>query len=363
MPPENGAASRAAGRQLKFCHAIREALDICLTADPSVYLMGLGVPDPKGVFDSTSGLQEKHGPDRVLDMPASENGVAGMAIGSAVAGMRPVIVHQRMDFAILCFDQLVNQAAKWHYMFGGKARVPLVMRMIVGRGWGQGSQHAQSLQSWLAHVPGLKVIMPATPHDAKGLLISAIEDDNPVVSIEHRWLFNIDGPVPEGHYVTEIGKARVIRPGRDVTVAAVSHMTIEAVRAAEFLAGEGIDVEVLDLRALRPLDRESLIESVSRTGRLVVADTGWRTFGASAEIIATVTEQAFSVLKSPPQRIALADISSPATPALAEFFFPGVREIIAACRTVTGQPILGEREWPGSGLPHDVPDNAFRGPF
>jgi pyruvate/2-oxoglutarate/acetoin dehydrogenase E1 component len=363
MPPEDTIAPSAAGRQLKYCHAIREALDICLQADPTVYVMGLGVPDPKGVFDSTSGLQDRHGPARVLDMPASENGIAGMAIGSAVAGMRPVIVHQRMDFAILCFDQLVNQAAKWHYMFGGKAKVPLVMRMIVGRGWGQGSQHAQSLQSWLAHVPGLKVIMPATPHDAKGMMIAAIEDDNPVVSIEHRWLFNIDGPVPEGHYTTEIGRARIIRPGRDVTVAAVSHMTIEAVRAAEFLAAEGIDAEVIDLRTLRPLDREALVDSVSRTGRLVVADTGWKTFGASAEIIATVTERAFSALKSPPQRIALADISSPSTPALAEFFFPGVKEIVAACRTVLGRPILGVREWPGTGLPHDVPDNAFRGPF
>lgn len=363
MPLEQAVEAPATNRKLKYCHAIREALDVCLAADPAVYVMGLGVPDPKGVFDSTSGLQAKHGADRVLDMPASENGIAGIAIGSAVAGMRPVIVHQRMDFAILCFDQLVNQAAKWHYMFGGKARVPLVMRMIVGRGWGQGSQHAQSLQSWLAHVPGLKVIMPATPHDAKGMMIAAIEDDNPVVSIEHRWLFNIDGPVPEGHYTTEIGRARVIRPGKDVTVAAVSHMTIEAVRAAEHLAAEGIDVEVLDLRTLRPLDRESLVASVSRTGRLVVADTGWKTFGASAEIIATVSERAFSALKAPPQRVALADISSPSTPALAEFFFPGVKEIIVACRAAMGRPTIGEMEWAGSGLPHDVPDNAFRGPF
>ena len=362
MPPDAEHAP-AAGRRLKYGQAIREALDICLTADPSVYVMGLGVPDPKGVFDTTVGLQATHGADRVLDMPASENGVAGIAIGSAVAGMRPVIVHQRMDFAILCFDQLVNQAAKWHYMFGGRAKVPLVMRMIVGRGWGQGAQHSQSLHAWLAHVPGLKVIMPATPHDAKGMMIAAIEDDNPVVCIEHRWLLNIDGPVPEGRYTTEIGRARVIRPGRDVTIAAVSHMTIEAVRAAEHLAGEGIDVEVIDLRTLRPLDRETIVASVSRTGRLVVADTGWTTFGAAAEIAASVTERAFPALRAPPLRVALPDISSPSTPALAEFFFPGVREIIAACRTVTGRPTLSGREWEGSGLPHDVPDNAFRGPF
>ena len=193
-------------RQLRYCKAIHEALDLCLAHDPRVYLIGLGVPDPKGVFESTSGLQKKYGPNRVMDMPASENGITGIVIGSALVGMRPVLVHQRVDFAILSFDTLVNQAAKWHYMFGGKSSVPMVVRMIVGRGWGQGSQHAQSLQSWLAHVPGLKVIMPATPHDAKGMLISAIEDNNPVVCIEHRWLFNIEGPVPQGMYRVPLGE-------------------------------------------------------------------------------------------------------------------------------------------------------------
>jgi len=350
-------------RSLTYCRAINEAMELSLAADPSVYLIGLGVPDSKGVFETTSGLAAKFGPKRVMDMPASENGVTGIVIGSALVGMRPVMVHQRMDFAILSFDTLVNQAAKWHYMFGGKGSVPMVVRMIVGRGWGQGSQHAQSLQSWLAHVPGLKVIMPATPHDAKGLLIAAIRDNNPVISIEHRWLFNITGPVPEGMYEEPIGQARVIRPGKDLTIVAISHMTIESIRAADALAKQGIDAEVIDLRSLRPLDTARILASVQKTGRLVVADTGWKTFGASGEIIALVSEMAFASLKSAPRRVALADISSPSTPALAKGFFPSVHDVINASRATMGlAPIAPDPPTAGS-LPHDVPDNRFTGPF
>jgi pyruvate dehydrogenase E1 component beta subunit len=350
-------------RKLTYCRAIREALELCLAADSSVYLIGLGVPDPKGVFETTTGLQEQFGPRRVLDMPASENGITGIVIGSALVGMRPVLVHQRMDFAILSFDTLVNQAAKWHYMFGGKSSVPMVVRMIVGRGWGQGSQHAQSLQSWLAHVPGLKVIMPATPYDAKGMLISAIEDNNPVICIEHRWLYNIAGPVPEEMYRVPIGQARVVRAGTDVTIAAVSHMTIESLRAAETLARQGIDAEVVDLRTLRPLDTQTLLASVRKTGRLVAADTGWKKFGCSAEIVALASEQAFDRLKSAPCRVGLADCSSPSTPALARAFFPSVADIVNAARQTMGlAPIEPEAPAPDA-PPADVPDNRFAGPF
>ena len=350
-------------RQLRYCKAIHEALDLCLEHDPRVYVIGLGVPDPKGIFESTSGLQQKYGPNRVMDMPASENGITGIVIGSALVGMRPVLVHQRVDFAILSFDTLVNQAAKWHYMFGGKSSVPMVVRMIVGRGWGQGSQHAQSLQSWLAHVPGLKVIMPATPHDAKGMLISAIEDNNPVVCIEHRWLFNIEGPVPEGMYRVPLGEARIIRSGADMTIAAISHMTVECLRAAQLLAAQGIDAEVIDLRTLRPLDSKTILQSVRKTGRLLVADTGWKSFGAAAEIMALAAESAFASLKSAPQRVTLPDCSSPSTPALAKGFFPRVSDIVAAARRVMQlPPVRAEPEPPGA-LPADVPDNRFSGPF
>lgn len=347
-------------RQLRYCQAIHEALDVCLDRDPAVYVMGLGVPDAKGVFETTAGLQKKYGARRVLDMPASENGMTGIAIGSALVGMRPVLVHQRLDFAILSVDQLVNQAAKWHYMFGGKQGVPLVVRMIVGRGWGQGSQHAQSLQAWFAHVPGLKVTMPATPHDAKGMLIAAIEDNNPVIQIEHRWLFNIEGPVPEGHYRVPLGSARVIREGRDLTIAALSHMTIESVRAAGVLAEQGIEAEVVDLRSLRPLDRETIVSSVRKTGRLLVADTGWRSFGAAAEIMAVAVEQAFDALRSAPARVTSADCPSPSTPALARGFFPSASDVIHAARKLLGFPPV---RLPEPALPADVPDNRFTGPF
>ncbi|MBI3267039.1 MAG: alpha-ketoacid dehydrogenase subunit beta, partial [Chlamydiae bacterium] len=279
-------------RELKFFEAIHEAFDLCLAKDPHVYIMGLGVPDPKGIFGTTLGLQEKYGSDRIMDMPTAENGITGVALGSALVGMRPILTHQRIDFAILAMEQMVNQAAKWHYMFGGRASVPLVVRLIVGRGWGQGPQHSQSLQSWFAHIPGLKVVMPVTPYDAKGLLISSIEDNNPVIFIEHRWLHNISGPVPEEMYRVPLGKAKVAREGKDVTVVAISYMVLEALRAAEVLAEEGIQLEVVDVRTLYPLDETLILHSVRKTGRLIVADTSWKSFGASAEIIALVAEKA-----------------------------------------------------------------------
>ncbi len=207
-------------RKLRFFQATKEAVDLCMAKDPAVYVMGLGVPDPKGIFGTTLGLQQKYGSARVMDMPASENGMTGVAIGSALVGMRPIITHQRLDFALLAVEQIVNQAANWHYMFGGKTSIPLVIRMIIGRGWGQGAQHSHDLQAWFAHIPGLKVVMPATAYDAKGLLISSIEDNNPVIFIEHRWLFNITYYVPEGIYHVPLGRARLIREGTVVTVTA-----------------------------------------------------------------------------------------------------------------------------------------------
>ena len=220
-------------RQLKFYEAIREATDQKMAQDPNIYLMGLGVPDPKGIFGTTSGLAEKYGPNRVMDMPTSENAMTGIAIGSAILGMRPIMTHQRVDFFILALDQLINNAAKWHYMFGGQMKVPLVIRLIIGRGWGQGPQHSQSLHSFFAHVPGLKVVMPSTPQDAKGLLISAIEDDNPVVYLEHRWLHNTFGEVSPDPTPIPIGKAKIVRPGTDITIVAASHMVLEALAAIQ----------------------------------------------------------------------------------------------------------------------------------
>jgi len=350
-------------RTLKFFEALREAQDLCMAKDRSVYVAGLGVPDPKGIFGTTLGLKEKYGSQRVLDMPLSENAMTGVATGSALVGMRPIITHQRLDFAILAMEQIVNQAAKWHYMFGGKGRVPLVIRMIIGRGWGQGPQHSQSLQSWFAHVPGLRVVMPTTAHDAKGLLISSIEDDNPVVFLEHRWLYGIADEVPEGLYRVPLGKARVVRPGTDVTLVATSYMMLEALRAAEVLRDSGINAEVIDLRSLRPLDEDTILTSVRKTGRLVVADTGWKLFGASGEIVALVAEKAFRDLKSTPARVALPDLPTPTSPALSDHFYPRSGEIAAAALAMFG------RECPRSlfdapkGRRLDQPDSSFTGPF
>jgi len=356
------AAEPASSRQLTFAQALNEAVDQCMARDPSVYLMGLGAPDPKGIFGSTNGLQSKHGAARVFDMPASENAMTGVAIGSALVGMRPVMSHQRVDFALLAIEQIVNQAAKWHYMFAGQASVPMVVRMIVGRGWGQGPQHSQSLQSWFAHVPGLKVVMPATPHDAKGLLVASIEDNNPVIFIEHRWLYNISGLVPEDLYRVPLGQARVAKEGSDLTIAATSYMTIEALKAASVLEGAGVHAEVVDLRSIRPLDEELILSSVRKTGRLIVADTGWRTAGVAAEVVARVTEEALSALKAAPRRITLPECPAPTTAALANDYYPRPSDIVAAAWEMLGLP---ESTRPAVEEPErlDVPDVSFTGPF
>jgi pyruvate/2-oxoglutarate/acetoin dehydrogenase E1 component len=350
-------------RDLKFFQSINEALDVCMTLDPSVYVIGLGVPDPKGIFGTTLGLKEKYGPGRVLDMPTSENGMTGVAIGSALVGMRPVMIHQRIEFALLAIEQIVNQAAKWHYMFAGKASVPMVIRLVIGRGWGQGPQHSQSLQSWFAHIPGLKVVMPTTPHDAKGLLISSIEDNSPVIFLEHRWLHNTYGPVPEEPYRVPLGKARVARTGTDLTIVAISYMVLEALRAAEILARAGIQAEVIDVRTLRPLDTESILNSVVKTGHLIAVDTGWKTVGMGAEIVARVAEEAFQSLKSSPKRVGMLDTPVPTTPALAKLCYPRAVDLVRlACDSLKiscSDVNLFEDDL----TPLDVPDVNFAGPF
>lgn len=350
-------------RELKFFQAINEAIDQCMAEDSAVYIMGLGVPDPKGVFGSTWGLQQKYGSARVMDMPTSENGMTGVAIGSTLVGLRPIMTHQRIDFGMLSIEQIVNQAANWHYMFGGQMSIPLVIRMIIGRGWGQGPQHSQSLQSWFAHVPGLKVVMPTTPYDAKGLLIASIEDNNPVIFIEHRWLYNIAGYVPEQVYRVPLGQGRVARQGKDLTVAAISYMTLEALRAADMLAADGISAEVIDIRSLNPLDDELILDSVHKTGRLIVADTGWQTGGFSAEVIARVTEKAFRYFKSPPKRITLPDCPTPTTPALANLYYPRAAHIVVTAKQMMGLNADESALHATASLPLDVPDMSFKGPF
>ena len=349
-------------RIIKGYEAINEGLDQSLALDENVYVMGLGAPDPKGIFGTTLGLQEKYGANRVMDMPASENGITGIAIGSALGGMKPVMIHQRVDFVTLAMEQIVNQASNWHYMFGGQDSIPLVIRLVVGRGWGQGPQHSQSLQAWFAHIPGLKVVMPATAADSKGLLVAAIDDPNPVIVLEHRWTHGVTGVVPEQRQATPLGKANVLRSGTDVSLVGVSFMTLESLRAAELLDEIGVSAEVIDVRSLRPLDSVTIINSVQKTGHLVTCDTAWKSYGVSAEITAIVVENIFSNLKSAPARVALPDIPSPTSPALTAAYYPGAYEIaITAAKSVGADYTKIEKIV--SKTPSDIPDASFTGPF
>lgn len=356
-------------RQLNFAEAIREGLDLVLEQDPSVLVIGEGVPDPKAIFSSTAGLQQKYGVGRVFDMPLAENGLTGVCIGAAISGMRPVMIHQRIDFAMLAMDQIVNNAAKWHYIFDGKARVPLVIRAIVGRGWGQGPQHSQSLQAMFASVPGLKVVMPTTAADAKGMMISAIEDDNPVIFIEHRWLHHFTDHVPKGIYRTPIGHARVLHEGSDVTIAAFSYMSLESLIAAKALKEYmGISVDLLDMRSVRPMDVPAVINSVGITGRLVVVDTAFKTGSVAGELISQVVEQAFGCLNQAPVRIASPDHPVPTSPFMAEEYYPGpdqiaeaVIDLVGASRATKAYRALSDA-LVRQGR-HDVPNRDFSGPF
>jgi len=324
-------------RTLKYSQALSEGLIQAMDADPNVFVMGIGVDYPSGIFGTTYEAFQKFGASRVFDTPACENALTGIAIGAATQGKRPLLVHARNDFMFLGFDQMLNLAAKWRYMFGGKSGVPIVIRGIIGKGWGQGATHSQSLQSVLAHFPGLCVVMPAFPQDAKGLMLGALQSSGPIVILEHRSLYDTTGPVAEAAEPTPIGKAAVVRPGKDVTIVATSWMAVEALHAALTLASkEGIDAEVVDLRSIRPLDEQTVLASVHKTGRLVVADTSWRLFGVASEIAALAAESAFDSLKAPVRRVTLPDCPCPASHALEKAFYPSASTIADAVRDILG---------------------------
>jgi pyruvate/2-oxoglutarate/acetoin dehydrogenase E1 component len=319
-------------RTLPYSLALNEALHQAMADDPSVFLIGQGVKSPWYVGNTALGLLERFGPDRVIDTPVSENAMTGAAVGAALAGMRPVVVHPRMDFMLYALDPIINEAANWSYMNGGRASVPVVVWGIVNRGGEQAAQHSQVLHALFTHVPGLKVVMPSTPYDAKGLMIAAIRDSNPVVFIDDRWLYGQEGPVPEASYEVAIGQGVIRREGKDLTLASISYMAWEAGQAAADLEKEGIDVELIDLRTAKPLDEALLIESVRKTGRLVVADGGWRTGGWASEVAARVSERAFEALKAPVCRVTLPDCPAPASAALEQVYYPGAAAIGDAVR-------------------------------
>jgi len=321
-------------RELSYSLAINEALHQTMVEDPTVFLIGQGVKSPWYVGNTAQGLRERFGDERVIDTPVSENAMTGAAVGAALAGMRPVVVHPRMDFMFYAFDPIINEAANWHYMNGGRLPVSVVFWGIINRGGEQAAQHSQSLHGMFAQAPGLKVVMPATPHDAKGLMVAEIREPNPVVFIDDRWLYGMEAHVPEEIYAVEIGKARIARPGTDVTITASSFMVQESLRAAELLAREGIETEVIDLRTIKPLDEETLVASVRKTGRLVVADGGWRTCGVAAEIAALAAERAFRSLRAPVARVTLPDCPAPASAALEKVYYRHSADIIRAVRSI-----------------------------
>jgi pyruvate/2-oxoglutarate/acetoin dehydrogenase E1 component len=347
--------------QITYAKAINEAISQAMRDDESVICYGLGVTDPKGVFGTTLGLEAHFGSERVFDMPTSENALTGVAIGAALAGLKPIMTHQRLDFCLLAMDQLVNGAAKWRYMFGGQHSVPITIRLIVGRGWGQGPTHSQSLQAWFAHIPGLKVLMPTTPYDAKLLLYSAILDPDPVIFLEHRWLHGAIGYVPEEATIRKLGSAKVVHSGKDITVISLSYLTVEALRVAKFLADKDVSVEVIDLISIKPIDWQTIYISVEKTSRILVLDTGFTTGSVAGEIITRITTERFHSLRAPPKRLAMPDCPEPTSYGLTSGFYIDFEAILNAIVSILDLKVAF-RSIEDSG-PHDIPGKWFSGPF
>ncbi len=322
------------GRTISYKDAIYEALDQSMARDPRVFIMGEGIDDVAGVFGTTKDLHEKYGKQRVFDTPIAENSLTGIAAGAAMAGLRPILVHARMDFLLLSFDQLVNHASKWSYMTGGEVSVPMVVRTISARGWGSGAQHSQCIQGMLMNVPGLKIAVPATPYDAKGLMVSSIIDNNPVLFVEHRWLYKTMGKVPDTLYSIPFGIGTVRKKGSDVTIVAISYMVIEALKAAQKLESENISVEVVDLRTIKPIDEDIIFESLAKTGKLIITDTGAKTGGAASEIAAIVSEKAFGYLEKPIVRVCCPDTPTPTSDVLEKVYYPDSETICNAVREI-----------------------------
>ncbi len=319
-------------RILPYSSAINEALHQAMEKDKGVFVLGQGVKSIWYVGGTCEGLIEKFGEERVIDTPVSENAMTGAAVGAALAGMRPVIVHPRVDFMVYAAEPIINEAANWHYMFGGASSVPMVIWGILNRAGEQGAQHSQALHALFAHIPGLKVVMPSTPYDAKGLMVSAIFDNNPVMFIDDRWLYQDEGEVPEEMYSVQIGEGVIRRKGKDITIVGISYMAKEAMKAGELLEKEGIEAEIIDPRTIKPLDIDLIARSVQKTGRLLVADAGWLTYGVSAEIAAQISQMCLKDLKVPVQRIALPDTPAPMSKELEKAYYPNASDIVAVVK-------------------------------
>lgn len=339
----------------------REALALAqadaMREDPNVFVYGLDVQDFKSIFGSVKGLREEFGDRRVFGTPLSEDAMTGVALGAAINGLRPIHVHIRVDFLLLGMNQIANMISAARYMSGGKLKVPIVFRAVVGRGWGQGPQHSKTLHNFFAHIPGLKVVMPATAQDAYSLTRSAIADDNPVISIEHRWLYDVTGAVDTSVQVP-IGKANVLRKGRDVTIVSTSWMAVEALQAAGILARSGIEAEVVDVRSIAPLDIETIRTSVRKTGRCIVADYDWVFAGFGAEIAAQLSHTLFGQLKNPIERLGFAHVPCPTTRPLENLFYPSAEHIVRKA-----EAMLALRKFDLSKDNFYSYENKFKGPF
>ena len=321
-------------RKINYGSAINEAVMQAMKEDKRIFMLGVGINSPWYIGNTTSGLVDSFGENRVIDTPVSENSITGIAVGAAAVGMIPIVVHPRHDFLLIALDQVFNHAAIAHYMSGGSTKIPLVIRAIVNRGGEQSSQHSKSLQSIFSHVPGLKVVMPSTAYDAKGLMISALRDKNPVIYIDDRWLYGVEDDVPEEMYQVPIGKAAVRRNGNDLTLVTTSYMSFEAMKACEELEKEGIDVEHIDLRTIKPIDNETILNSVRKTGRLVIADASWKMCSVSSEIAAIIAENIIDEMKAPVVRVTLPSAPAPASRTLEKLYYPNHRTIIGSVRSI-----------------------------
>lgn len=345
-------------KRVSYREAINQAFHQEMERDKSIFTYGIDVADHKRIFGSTTGLLERFGPMRVFSTPLSEEALLGFGLGAAINGLRPINIHIRVDFLLLAINQLVNMVASYHYGSDGKIQVPLVIRAIIGKGWGQSYQHSKSLQSFFAHIPGLKIVMPTTPADAKGLLISAIRDNNPVIVLEHRMLYDVEGEVPVNPTPTPLGKGQILKSGKDITIVATSYSVVEAVKAAEVMEKRGVSVEVVDPRSIFPLDEEIIVKSVEKTGHCIIADYDWTFCGFSAEIATRIYDKLSHKLKSKIMRSGFAPTHCPCTRPLENEFYTDAIDLI---RLVEKK--LNIKKTDLSQETFYSYENQFRGPF
>lgn len=355
-------------RNLSFVDSIKEGIFQSIKKDNSVYLMGEGVDDPSSMWGTIKGARKKFGKSIAIEMPVAENGLIGIAIGSAISGERPIVNLQRVEFSLLALEQIINNAAKSSYISQGKHSVPIVIRLVIGRGWGQGPEHAQSLEGLFSQIPGLKVVIPSFPSDAKGLIISSIKDNNPIIFIEHRWLHFAQGEVAEKYYIEPLSSFKKIHSGKDVTIVSSSINTLDALRVAKFFSKFGIKIDLLDFRVPRPLEKKIFINSIKKTKRLITIDLGHKLFGVNAELISSATEMGIN-FKSPPIRLGLPDYPTPSSRGLIKNYYPDDISIIKALGKVLNikkdkyNRIVSSYKSFNKKLPIDVPDPYFKGPF